>query len=421
VPSARAHAATQADLGVIPAQAARQIAEACDASKFDLDELRRQINASQHPIVAVVHALEREVGSETARFVHFGATTQDIMDTGQALQLRASLNAIERDVVASAAAAAELALAHRTTPQAGRTHGQHAVPITFGLKAATWTDELQRLIDRIGEARPRVLVAQMFGAAGTLAAYGERALEMKQGVAERLGIGDAAAPWHASRDRIAELAALMSLLAGAAERIAAEVIRLQSTELGELAEPLLPGHIGSSTMPQKRNPHLSEGIVAKARLVQGLSSTLQRNGAHQHERDMAAWAVEWLAVPELMVIAGAIAADLRVLLERLDVRADRMRVNLDITGGQIAAEALMMALDPAIGRDHAHHLLVSLTRAADEQGRSFTEVAAEDPRVAEHLSPARIAAALDAGRYIGHSEALVEATVHGRRGVVPAG
>ena len=406
----RALADTQAELGVIPADAAARIATACDASGYDLEELRAEINASQHPIVPVVHALENRAG-EAKRFVHFGATTQDIMDTGQSLQLRASLDALERDLAAAVEAARTLARAHRDTPQAGRTHGQHAVPITFGLKAATWLDELRRTAQRLREVRPRLLVAQVGGAAGTLAAYGERALEVKRGVAARLGLGDPAVPWHATRDRIAELSALASLLAGAAQRIGAEIVHLQSTELGELAEPLQRGHIGSSTMPQKRNPHASEAIVAKARIVHGLAATLLGNGSHRHERDMAAWAVEWLVVPQLMIVTGAMVSDLRQVLDGLMVRPDRMRGNLDLTGGQIVAESLMMALDEAIGRDRAHHLLIELTRAADESTRPFAEVAANDPRVAEHLSADRIAAALDPTRYLGASSALADAAV----------
>lgn len=405
----RALAEAQAELGLVPGHAAEAVAAACDAGAYDLDELREQINVTQHPIVPVVHALEHRVGADAARFVHFGATTQDIMDTGQALQLRSSLTAIERDVAGAVEAAIALARDHRDTAQAGRTHGQHAVPITFGLKAATWLDELQRLAERLGQARPRLLVAQIFGAAGTLAAYGEQALAVKAGVARRLGLGNPVTPWHATRDRIAELAALMSLLAGVAERIAAEVARLQATELGEIAEPLQPGHIGSSTMPQKRNPHLSEAVVAKARLGHGMASTLMRNGAHQHERDMGAWAVEWVAVPELMVISGAIAADLRRMLDGLEVHPERMRANLDLTGGQIAAEALMMRLDPAIGRDRAHDLLVELTRAADAADRPFSAVTASDPRVTEHLSRDEVAAALDPANYTGAAAIIVDA------------
>lgn len=411
----RAIVETQTDLGLVPAEAGQRVAAACEASAYDLDKLREEINATQHPIVAVVHALERKVDADAARFVHFGATTQDIMDTGQALQLRASLDSIERDLAGAIAAAAVLGGEYGATPQAGRTHGQHAVPITFGLKAATWLDELRRASARLEEARPRLLTAQISGAAGTLAAYGERALEVKAGVARRLELSDPAVPWHSTRDRLAELGGLMSLLAGAAERVAAEVIRLQSTELGELAESLQVGHIGSSTMPQKRNPHLSEALVAKARLVHGMAGTLLRNGAHQHERDMGAWAVEWVAVPEVMILTGAIAADLRRLLEGLDVRVDRMRANLELTGGQIAAEALMMALDPAIGRDRAHHLLVELTRVADREGQPFSVVAASDRRVTDHLTPEELAAVLDPTRYVGAAPTLVKLALTDKR------
>lgn len=403
----RALAETQAELGIVPADAAARIAAACDAEQFNLDELRAGINATQHPIVPVVHALEARLG-EHAGYVHFGATTQDIMDTGQVLQVRAALEVIARDLAGAIAAAARLADEHRATPQAGRTHAQQAVPISFGLKAATWLDELTRAAERIAEARPRILAAQIGGAAGTLAAYGESAREVKAGVARRLGLGDPAVPWHVARDRVADLGAITAALANAAERVAAEVIRLQATELQELAEPLQEGHIGSSTMPQKRNPHVCEGLVAKARIARAAGGALLANGAHLHERDMGAWAVEWVAVPQALITCGGIVADLRFVLEGLKVRADRMRTNLDRTGGQIVAERLMMALAPAIGRDRAHDLLIELTRAADAQGRPFSEVAAADPRVAEHLSADEVTAALDPVRYVGIATDLID-------------
>lgn len=404
-------AQVQAGLDLVPAEAAEKIATACDAERYDLAQLRDEINSTQHPIVPVVHALEEKVGPEAARFVHFGATTQDIMDTGVALQLKRSLQAIRRDLAAATDATAVLAAEHRETTQAGRTHAQHAVPITFGLKAATWLQEMDRTLERIEQAEPRLLAVQIFGAAGTMAAYGDRALEVKAGVADRLGLFDTETPWHAARDRVSELAAVMSGLAGAAERIAGEVVRLQSTELGEVTEPLVPGHIGSSTMPQKRNPHLSEGLIAKARMVHGAATTLMRNSTHLHERDMSAWALEWLAVPELMIMSGAIAADLKFLLSGLSVNAETMAANLTLTGGQIVAEGLMMRLDAAIGRDRAHHLLVELTRAADQQGRSFAEVAASDERVASHLSASEIEQALDPASYTGKAAAIVDQAI----------
>ncbi|WP_237726826.1 class-II fumarase/aspartase family protein [Rhodococcus jostii] len=404
----RALAQTQAELGIIPAEAAQRISAHCQSDLFDINKLRQHVNATQHPIVPMVNALEKLVGTEFGQFVHYGATSQDIMDSGQALQLRQSLQGIERDVAAATKAAASLALKHRNTTQVGRTHGQHAVPISFGLKAATWVDELQRLQTRIAESRDRILTVQIFGAAGSMAGYGDRAFEVKAGVASRLGLTEPVAPWHATRDRIAELGSLMALLAGVSERIAAEVIRLQSTEFGELVEPLQPGHIGSSTMPQKRNPHLSEGIVAKARIAQSLSAGLLRNGAHQHERDMGAWAVEWLTVPELMVGSGAMAADLNHLLEGLQVNAECMRRNVGITGGQVNAESLMMILDSSIGRDHAHHLLVELTRSADLQNLNFSEVATADERVASHLSQDQIMKALDPAQYLGFAPEVAD-------------
>lgn len=413
----RALAEAQAELGLIPPGAATTIAAHCEASLYDLDALRDEINATQHPIVPVVHALEQRVGPEVARYVHFGATTQDIMDTGAVLQLRSALDRLTADLDAAVCAATAVAREHRATPQAGRTHAQHAVPITFGLKAATWLDELMRVRERLIESRPRMLVLQLFGAAGTMAAYGDQAFAVQAGVAARLDLAVPAVPWHATRDRVAELGAVLSLLAGAGERIADEVIRLQANELGEIGEPLAAGHVGSSTMPQKRNPHLSEALVAKARLIHGHAATLLRNASHQHERDMSAWALEWLLVPETVILAGATTADLRTLLEGLVVSPERMRQNLDLTGGQIAAEGLMMSLSDTLGRDQAHHLLIELTREADRQGVPFVTLARNDERITAHLDAAQVEQLLDAGNHVGHSAALVDQIVTVAEGI----
>jgi 3-carboxy-cis,cis-muconate cycloisomerase len=399
-------ARTQADLGLIPAGAAARIASCCDASAYDLAALGEEASALQHPIVAVVHALERAVGERWSRFVHYGATSQDIADSGQALQLRAGLDGLEPDLLAAQRAAAQLACRHRETLEAGRTRGQHAVPITFGLKAASWTDELSRLRERIAQARPRLLALQISGAAGTLAAYGPRWRELRAGVARELGLSEPEQPWHASRDRIGELGALMSLLAMAIERIGAEVVRLQSTDLAEVAERPAPAHVGSSAMPQKRNPQVAEGLVAKARLIHGPAGVLLRNGAHQHERDVGAWMVEWIAVPELLLLAGAGAAELRELLEGLHVDPEQMLANLGRTGGGILAEAVMMALDERLGRDRAHRLLAELSAESRLTGRPFASVVAADPRVRDALSPAELREALDPRGWIGAAPEL---------------
>ncbi len=399
-------AQTQADLGLIPAPAAARIACCCDASAYDLAALADEASALQHPIVAAVRALERAVGERWAGFVHYGATSQDIADSGQALQLRAGLDVLESDLEAAQRAAADMAHRHRETLEAGRTRGQHAVPITFGLKAASWADELTRLRERIAEARPRLLAPQISGAAGTLAAYGPRWRELRAGVARELGLSEPGQPWHASRDRIGELGALMSLLAMVMERVGAEVVRLQSTDLAEVAERPAPAHVGSSTMPQKRNPQRAEGLVARARLVHGPAGVLLRNGAHQHERDVGAWMVEWIAVPELFLLGGAGAAELRELLEGLQVDPEQMLTNLGRTGGAILAEAVMMALAERLGRDRAHHLLSELTAESSRVGRPFAAVLAADPRVQEALTPAELRQALDPRRWIGAAAEL---------------
>ena len=299
----RALAEAQAEIGMIPAAAAERIAQECVADRYDLDAVRAGIAESQHPLVPLIRMLVERCGEHGA-WVHWGATTQDIIDTGLVLQLRAGLAPVRRDAGRAHAAAADLARRYRDTPQAGRTHGQHAVPISFGLKAASWADELGRVVERLDAAAGAAATAQLGGAAGTLAAMGDQAAELRPVFARRLGLAEDAIPWHAARDRVVDLGHALSQLAGAADRIAQEVIRLQATEVAELSEPLTAGHVGSSTMPQKRNPMTSEYLAAGAMLLRATVSVLPAAAAHASERDMARWGVEWLAVPQAVVLAG---------------------------------------------------------------------------------------------------------------------
>jgi 3-carboxy-cis,cis-muconate cycloisomerase len=406
----RALAEAEAEVSVIPEWAAKRIAEECEASRFDLAALRDGIEASKHPLVPLLLALGHRCG-EAGGYVHWGITTQDVVDTGLVLQARAGLAPIGRDIERSVRAGCELALRGREAPMAGRTHGQHAVPITFGLKAATWADELGRARERLEHAADTALVAQLSGAAGTLAALGDHAEAVQEAFCRRLSLPRPDVHWHATRDRLRDLAHALAEVAAAAERIASEIIRLQSTEISEVFERSTDAHVGSSTMPQKRNPMTSEYIVASARLLRAQTAVLTQSPAHAHERDMGPWAAEWLAVPSAFILCGGVLAKLAAVLEGLEVDEERMRMNLDLTSGRLMAEAVMMALAPELGREPAHELLMAASRRAAAEGRSLGDVLLEEPGASAHLSAEDLEQLLDPIAYFGLATLSVDAVV----------
>jgi len=406
----RALAEGEAEAGVIPGAAALRIARECDASLYDLAALREGIAETQHPLVPLVRALSERCGEEGG-WVHWGATTQDITDTGAVLQVRRALGPIERDLARARQGAVLLAAEHRDTPMAGRSHGQHAVPITFGLKAASWADELARCEERLRRAAASALTGQLAGAAGTLASLGEHAAPVRAAFCRILGLAEPEVFWHAARDRFRDLLHALDEIASAAERIAAEIVRLQSTELEEAAEPLASGHVGSSTMPQKRNPMVSEYVVASARILRATTSSLRTTTAHAHERDMAIWAIEWLAIPQALILAGGIVEKLAHVLEGLHVDPKRMRANIGLTRGQIMAEAVMMALGRSLGHEKSHEVITRATRQATAEGRELSSVLAEDPDIVTRLTPDELARLLDPSGYLGLAGAAVDAVV----------
>jgi 3-carboxy-cis,cis-muconate cycloisomerase len=407
-------AEAEAECGLIPGEAASEIRAAARAQRYDLEQLRAAIRASQHPLVPLVHALTHAAG-DSGRYVHYGATTQDIMDSACVLQVRDGLALLTADLDAIRASLAGVAREHADTPMAGRTHGQHAVPITFGLKVGVWLDELDRDSERLLACRPRVLVGQLAGAAGTLAALADAAPEVRRAFCRRLGLAEPTAPWHAARDGLAELVSCLALLAATLERIALEIVSLQSTELAEVFEPLVPGHIGSSTMPQKRNPHACELAAAACRLLRGLAPVMVECMVGRHERDMAAWAVEWMLVPQAMILASGALAGMRPVAEGLVVDPARMRENLDLTRGGIMAESLMIAASPALGRDRAHDELLRLARSAASENVGLGEATSRHDAFATTLGLDGIERALDPASYLGESGRIAREVAESER------
>jgi 3-carboxy-cis,cis-muconate cycloisomerase len=350
-------ARAQARVGVVPKDAAQAIDAASRSLKIDYDKLRQETEIVGYPILPLVHQLAA-AAAEAGRFVHWGATTQDIMDTGNVLQIRAALAIVERDLREVRKILAEMAQKYRNTPMAGRTHLQQALPITFGYKAAVWLSSIDRHIERIEQARPRVLVGEFSGAAGTLASIGEGGLEMQRLFCEELGLNQPSITWHVARDGIAEAVTLLGLITGTLGKIATDVMLMSATEFGEVSEPFVPGRGASSTMPQKRNPISSELMLAAAKAVRQHVATMLDGMIHDFERATGPWHLEWVSLPESFLLTASSLANAKFMLAGLVVHEQRMHENLDLTHGLIVAEAVMMAVAPKLGRQHAHGLPV---------------------------------------------------------------
>jgi 3-carboxy-cis,cis-muconate cycloisomerase len=403
-------AKVQGALGVIPADAAAQMVAKCDANKLDVDALRAETDIVGYPVLPLVHQLAQQCG-DAGRYLHWGATTQDIMDTGLVLQLHAALQLVEQDIATLRKTLAALAVKYRDTPMAGRTHLQHALPITFGYKCAVWLSMFDAHARRLQELKPRVLMGQFGGAVGTLASLGERGLEVQAALCKELGLAAPIAPWHVARDGLVECVNVLALVTGSLAKIALDVILLSSTEVGELAEPYVPGRGGSSTMPQKRNPISSELILANAKAVRQHAGLMQDAAVQDLERASGAWQAEWIVLPQSFVLASGALHQAKFMLSGVQVDAARMRKNLDLTGGLILAEAVMMGLAPALGRSAAHELVATACRTAVEQQSTLADALAAMPQVTQHLSRAQIDQLLDPMNYLGAAREMVDRTV----------
>ena len=410
-------ARAEARVGVIPAPAAEAIAARCHAELFDMAALAQGIALSGNPAIPLVRTLTALVArddAEAAGYVHWGATSQDAMDTGLALQLRDALDAFESDLARLSGALARIAETHTHTPLAGRTWLQQAVPVTFGLKAAGWLSAVERERERERELRPRALVIQCGGAAGTLAALGDRGLDVAAALAEELRLGLPDLPWHAQRDRVAEVATTLGLLVGTLGKMARDLALLAQTEVGEAREPDVPGRGGSSTMPQKRNPVAASVALAAAVRVPALVAVMLTAMTQEHERGLGGWQAEWETLPEICALAAGALEQMARTMEGLEVDAARMRANLDLSDGLILAEAAAMALARHMGRARAHALVERASRQATEQGRQLREILAEDAEVRAHLSAEELDRAFDPGNYLGIAVELVDRALAAR-------
>lgn len=407
-------ARAEAAAGVIPADAAAAIAARCDAGALDWERLRAETDNVGYPILPLVHQLAEQCG-DAGRYVHWGATTQDIMDTADVLRVRAGLEIVGADIDALRGILRDLAVRHRDTPMAGRTHLQQALPVTFGYKAAVWLAMFDRHAERLVQLKPRVLVGQFAGAAGTLASLGDKGLAVQAGLCAALGLGVPAATWHAARDGFAEAVNFLALVAASLGKVAYDIMLLASTEVAEVYEPFVPGRGASSTMPQKRNPISAELMLAAAKAVRQGAGLMLDAAVVDLERATGPWHAEWLAVPEAFVLTAGALHQAKFALGGLIVDAARMRRNLGLSRGLIVAEAVMMGLAPHLGRQDAHDLVYAACRDVNDNGGTLAEALGRVPAVTALLDPAAIERLCDPANYLGAAPEMVDRAVAASR------
>ncbi|AQU43994.1 3-carboxy-cis,cis-muconate cycloisomerase [Xanthomonas oryzae] len=409
-------ARAQAQCGVIPTEAAQAIAAACDVRHHDLAALAQATALAGNPAIPLVKALTAQVAahdSAAARWVHWGATSQDVLDTGTVLQLRAALDLLLPRLHALCAGLATLAERERDTGLPGRTLLQQAVPVTFGLKVAAWLDALQRAHQRLQAMEHDALVLHFGGAAGTLASLQERGLEVAQALASTLELPLPALPWHTARDRIVEVGCAFGLLAGTLGKIGGDVVLLMQSEVGEAFEPAAAGKGGLSAMPHKRNPVSSVAAVAAATRVPGLVATLFSAMAQPHERAAGQWHAEWDTLPQIVCLTAGSLAQMQQCLSGLELDRARMRIHLDSHGRLLYAEAAVFALAPQLGKPQAHALVQQAALRAQAQQRHLREVLGEDAQVSAVLTHAQLQAVFDSDSWRGMSSVWIDRVLAG--------
>jgi 3-carboxy-cis,cis-muconate cycloisomerase len=405
----------EAQASIIPQEAATTIASNCKEGVFDATVVYREAALAGTPAIPLVRMLIAHVGDDAGKFVHWGATSQDVIDTALMLQIRAALDLLVEELLGVCAACATLAQQHRRTLMVGRTLLQQALPITFGLKAARWLALAARQLQALRRHRERTLAVQLGGAAGTLASLGGSGLQVVERLAEELGLPAPDMPWHTERDRIAEIAATLGVVAGAMAKIAGDVALLAQTEVSEVSEGSVSGKGGSSAMPQKHNPVDAVGALASARLAVGLVPVILTSMTQEHERAIGGWQAEWSAIPDLFRFTAGAVERVRDAVAGLQVDPARMKANLDVTGGLVMAESLTMALAPHVGRPEAQRLVKAVCEHATRSSTNVRQATLQDAHVSAILSPDQIARALDPSAYLGSTDAFIDRALRAYR------
>lgn len=394
---------------MIPSKVGALITQRVRSSKLDFDRLRHETEIVGYPILPLIQQLSAICGEEAGRYVHWGATTQDIMDLASVLQMKHGLVIIERllnDVIRTLR---DLSEKYRDTPMAGRTHLQHALPVTFGYKCAVWLSGFQRHLERLEQLKSRTLLVQFGGAVGSLASLGpdHTGIQVRKALAAELGLADPPITWHVARDGMAEVANFLALLGGSMGKLALDIIVMSSTEIGEVSEPFIPHRGASSTMPQKRNPISSEVILAASKILRSNAGLVLDSMVADFERASGPWHLEWVAIPESFVIAVGALKQTHFALSGLSVHSKQMLNNLHSTRGLIVAEAVMMGMAPHVGRQKAHDIVYEACRESIERDQTLLECLLQKDDVTSKISQEQLSALCDPVNYLGASTKMV--------------
>jgi len=404
-------AAAQAEMDLIPAAAAKEIAEKAKVEHIDIAKMSAEIRRIKHSLVPALKQLQAACSRENGEWVHYGATTQDVVDTGVALQLKEFHALALRDLKGVGRELARLAVANRDVPMAGRTHGVQALPITFGHKCALWLDELSRHHERLEQAAPRVLIGMLAGAVGSQASLGDRTIELEEKTMARLGLGAPAISWAPARDRFTEYATLLAMIGATLSKIGNELFNMQRNEFGEVEEGFSDGKLGSSTMPHKRNPTSAENLAGLSRPLRYNAAMMIEGMVQEGERDGIAWKMEWKALPECCLIAGAMLFQAKNLLAGLKVNADVMAANLDKMRGYLLSERVMLELSERVGKQTAHEWIYEASMQGITGKLDFAEAMRRHEKLGSLLSEQEIRSLTDPAGYLGQCGASVDRVV----------
>ena len=401
-------AKAQAKLGIIPKNAADEIAKKARYECMDMDFIFAEFKKTKHPLVPTVRGLEKACDNDLGEFVHFGVTTQDIIDTGLVLQFKEAMSVIKDDLKDIAKALLKLAKEHKNTPMMGRTLSLQALPITFGHKVAIWLSELNRHFERVLELEKRLYVGSIVGAVGTKASLSDKYSEVEKLTLGSLNLAVPDISWQPARDRFIELGFVLGNINATFNKIAHEILILCHNEIDEVAEPFGKGQVGSSTMPHKRNPAVSENAVTVSNAFKANLAILSDIERHEHERDGQVWKMEWKLLPEMFLMLSVVLENMRFALSGLEVKKDKMRANLDTLGGFVLAERVMFALSEHYGKQHAHEIVYETAMKGIESHKTFKQSLLEDERVGKVLDEKAINSLLDATTYVGYAPKLVD-------------
>lgn len=411
----RALAKVQGELGLIPQEAVDEIVKHCELSIIDWDKLKAKTEQIGYPIIAVVNQINANCRDRLGEYCHWGATTQDITDTAMILQIREGLALVEQDLGDISDALAVLAEKYRDTPIIGRSNLQQATPITFGYKMASILAGIERHRERLQQLKPRVLVGEFGGASGTLSSLEKAAMQTQAALMKELGLGQPLISWHTVRDTIAEVGAFLGLVGGSLGKIAMDVKLLMQTEVGEVFEPFAPGRGSSSTMPQKRNPISCLYIHANISVARQHAAALMDAMVADHERSTGPWEIEWVSVPEIFCLMSGALKQTKFVLQGLEVDAQRMRANMDMTHGLVMSEAVMMGLGPYLGREYAHDLVYDLCRQALRENRPLIDILEAHPEINCHLNRDQLEHLCNPVHHVGQAGAMVDRVLAARK------